>query len=54
MTEEEEILYDFCDELGRNQSVSDADLRSRSVAKFGEQGVIDAAGIVGYTRCCRW
>ena len=47
MTEEEEILYDFCDELDRNQSVSDATY-ARMVAKFGEQGVIDAAGIVGY------
>jgi len=47
MTEEEEILYDFCDELGRNQSVSDPTY-ARMVAKFGEQGVIDAAGIIGY------
>jgi 4-carboxymuconolactone decarboxylase len=47
MTEEEEILYDFCDELWRNQSVSDATY-ARMVAKFGEQGVIDAVGIIGY------
>jgi len=47
MTEDEEVLYDFCDELNRNQSVSDATY-ARVVAKFGEQGVIDAAGIVGY------
>jgi len=47
MTEDEEILYDFCDELWRNQSVSDPTY-ARMVAKFGEQGVIDAAGIIGY------
>ena len=47
MTEEEEILYDFSDELRRNQSVSDATY-ARMVGKFGEQGVIDAAGIIGY------
>jgi 4-carboxymuconolactone decarboxylase len=47
MTEEEEILYDFCDELRTNKSVSDATY-ARMVAKFGEQGVIDTAGIIGY------
>ena len=47
MTEDEAILYDFCDELQRNQSVSDATY-ARMVAKFGEQGVIDTASIVGY------
>jgi 4-carboxymuconolactone decarboxylase len=47
MAEDEEILYDFCSELQRNQSVSDV-LYARAVAKFGEQGVIDTVGIVGY------
>ena len=47
MAEDEEILYDFCLELQRNRSVSDATYR-RMVAKFGEQGVIDTTGIVGY------
>ena len=47
MAEDEEILYTFCDELGRNQSVSDATY-ARAVGKFGEQGVIDAIGITGY------
>ena len=40
-------LYAFCDELQRNQSVSDATY-ARAVAKFGEQGVIDMVGISGY------
>ena len=47
MTEEEEILYTFCDELHRNQSVSDATY-GRAVQKFGEAGVIDTVGITGY------
>ena len=47
MTEEEEVLYDFCDELLTNKSVSDPTY-ARMVAKFGEQGVIDTTGIVGY------
>ena len=47
MTEEQEVLYALCDELHRNQSVSDATY-TRAVAKFGEPGVIDALGITGY------
>jgi 4-carboxymuconolactone decarboxylase len=47
MADDEEILFSFCDELRRNQGVSDATY-ARAVAKFGEQGVIDTVGIVGY------
>jgi 4-carboxymuconolactone decarboxylase len=47
MAEDEEILYDFCAELQKNKSISDATY-ARIVGKFGEQGVIDTAGIVGY------
>jgi len=47
MTEEESILYDFCRELHRDKSVSDATY-SRALTTFGEQGVIDAIGINGY------
>jgi 4-carboxymuconolactone decarboxylase len=47
MNEEEQILYDLCFELERNRSVSDATY-ARAVSRFGEQGVIDAVGIVGY------
>jgi 4-carboxymuconolactone decarboxylase len=47
MAEDEEILYTFFDELARNRSVSDATYE-RAVGKFGEQGVIDTLGIVGY------
>jgi 4-carboxymuconolactone decarboxylase len=47
MTDDEEILVTFCDELRRNQSVSDATY-ARMVGRFGENGVIDTIGIVGY------
>ena len=47
MAADEEIVYDFCTELRQNQSVSDA-TDARAVSKFGEQGVIDMTGLVGY------
>ena len=47
MAEDEDVLYTFCDELHRNQSVSDATY-DRTVKTFGEQGVIDILGISGY------
>ena len=47
MTADEEIVYEFCAELRQNQSVSDATY-ARAVGKFGEQGVIDMTGLVGY------
>src|SRR5215469_4658872 len=47
MSEDEEIIYEFCIELHRNQSVSDATY-ARALAKFGEQGIIDLVGVNGY------
>jgi 4-carboxymuconolactone decarboxylase len=47
MAEDEEIVYDFCDELSRTQGVSDATY-GRAVQKFGEQGIIDMIGVAGY------
>ncbi|MEQ1881422.1 MAG: carboxymuconolactone decarboxylase family protein [Burkholderiales bacterium] len=47
MAQDEEIVYDFCDELIRTQGVSDATY-ARAVAQFREQGVIDMIGITGY------
>jgi 4-carboxymuconolactone decarboxylase len=47
MAEDEEIAYDLATEILRNKRVSDATYR-RAVAKFGEQGVIDLLGVVGY------
>jgi len=47
MAADEEIVYDFCTELRQNQSISDATY-ARAVSKFGEQGVVDMTGLVGY------
>jgi 4-carboxymuconolactone decarboxylase len=47
MSQEQEILYDFSTELIESGSVSD-ETYSRALARFGEKGVIDAAGITGY------
>lgn len=46
-SDDEQIIYDFCMELHRNQSVSD-DTYARALAKFGEQGIIDLVGVNGY------
>ncbi|HZM62626.1 MAG TPA: hypothetical protein VFB85_22625, partial [Vicinamibacterales bacterium] len=45
--EEESTLYDFCHELHREKSVSDATY-ARALKLFGEQGVMDTIGITGY------
>eukprot|EP01037_Dinobryon_pediforme_P042763 gene42763-53354_t len=47
MAEDEAIAYDLCDELARTHGVSDATY-ALAVTKFGEQGVIDMVGLVGY------
>ena len=47
MAEDEEVLHDFVTELLANQSVTDPTY-ARAVSKFGEPGVIDILGIVGY------
>jgi len=47
MTDDEAVIYDFCDELTRLHAVSDATY-ARAVARLGEKGVIDLVGIQGY------
>ena len=47
MTADQAILHDLFTELHRNHSVSDTTY-SRAVDAFGERGVIDALGIIGY------
>src|SRR5215470_6189179 len=47
MAEDEDTAYDIATEILRTKRVSDATYR-RAVAKFGEQGVIDLLGVVGY------
>jgi 4-carboxymuconolactone decarboxylase len=46
MSDDEAAVYDFCDELHRNQSVSDATY-ARALSRFGEQGIIDMVGVNG-------
>ncbi len=47
MRADEEIVYDFCEELLRTKGVSDTTYR-RAVGAFGENGVIDTIGVLGY------
>jgi 4-carboxymuconolactone decarboxylase len=47
MSEDEEIAYEVVTEVLRLKRVSDPTY-ARAVAKFGEQGVIDMLGVVGY------
>lgn len=47
MQPDEEIVYDFVDELYRTKGVSD-DTYARAVKQFGEKGVIDLASINGF------
>jgi 4-carboxymuconolactone decarboxylase len=47
LVEDEAAVYDFCLELLHNQSVSDTTY-DHAVALFGEPGVIDLVGILGY------
>jgi 4-carboxymuconolactone decarboxylase len=47
MTEDEAIVFDFSMELLHNKSVSDP-MYARALEKFGEQGIIDMVGVVGY------
>lgn len=47
MREDEQIAYDLCDELARTHGLSDATYQL-ALARFGERGVIDLVGLVGY------
>ncbi|HUH66456.1 MAG TPA: carboxymuconolactone decarboxylase family protein [Syntrophales bacterium] len=47
MTDDEDIVYNFCTELHNNKSVSDLTYE-RALKRFGEKGVIDMLGINGY------
>lgn len=47
MSDEETILYDFCQELHHDKAIGDATY-ARALKAFGEQGVMDAVGISGY------
>jgi 4-carboxymuconolactone decarboxylase len=47
MASDEAVAYDFCAELERNHGVCDATYRA-TVDQFGERGLIDLLGLVGY------
>jgi 4-carboxymuconolactone decarboxylase len=47
MADDEQMVYEFCTELLHNKSVSDATY-ARTLAKFGEPGVVELANIEGY------
>jgi 4-carboxymuconolactone decarboxylase len=47
MAEDEEALHSLISELLHNKSISD-DTYAKGLAKFGEQGVVDAVAISGY------
>jgi 4-carboxymuconolactone decarboxylase len=47
MAEDEEAAYDFCIELQRNHTVSDATY-ARALSKFGERGIVDMIGLTGH------
>jgi 4-carboxymuconolactone decarboxylase len=47
MTDDEDMLYNFTDELLRNKTVSEPTF-ARVKARFGEQGVVDLTGLMGY------
>ena len=47
MAADEEAVYDFCIELHRNRSVSDATY-ARALEQVGEQGIMDMIGLSGW------
>src|SRR5580658_9300900 len=47
MSADEEIVYNFCNELLNKTQVSDATFKA-TVDKFGERGAVDLIGTMGY------
>lgn len=47
MQPDEEIIYNFCHELLETRQVSDAAYKA-AVDKFGERGVVELVGVMGY------
>ena len=47
MPEDEALVHDFCRELLATHEVSDA-VYARALAAWGEQGIVDLVGCVGY------
>ncbi len=47
MKADEAAVYDFCNELHKEKSVSDSAFKA-AVDQFGERGVVDLIGVTGY------
>ena len=47
LPQDEQVVWDFVTEIQRAKRVSDTTY-ARALEMFGEQGVVDLAGIVGY------
>jgi len=47
MQPDEEVIYNFADDLFRTRQVSDASFKA-VVNKFGERGAVDLTGVMGY------
>ena len=47
LADDEAIVYTLCEELQRNQSVSD-ETYAKALATLGDRGVIDTLGLTGY------
>ena len=47
MKPDEAALYDYCTEMYRDKNVSDASFKA-ALAHFGERGIMDLIGIIGY------
>lgn len=47
MSDDEALVHDFCTELLRHHGVCDATYAA-ALARFGERGVVDLTGLVGY------
>ncbi len=47
MAEDEQLVYDFCDELLSNHGVSESTYR-HALGRLAERGVIDLVGLLGY------
>jgi 4-carboxymuconolactone decarboxylase len=45
--EDEQVVYDFCQEYYRDHRVGNATF-ARAKAQLGERGIVDLVGIMGY------
>ena len=53
MSEDEALVHDFCSELLARHGVCDTTY-ARALARFGERGVVDLTGLVGYFTMVCW